>query len=138
MKKLFFLGLFMFPVAVLAQTPQMGEVSREVRKADNFNSDAVYQSSQSCAGSTNQSVFISSPFPAGLFAIDVTSPAPGSYIEVWDGSPSTANARRVAYINSAIVGEHFFSVSFSSWLGVSNQPVTGGVTPCISTIYRVR
>jgi hypothetical protein len=112
-----------------------------------YASEATYQSSQTCAASNLQSVFISSPYPAALFAVNVSSPGQGgSFIEIFDGAPSTGDvasgsfpARRVDYINSMLALDQLYNVSFSSWLAVSNQPgPAGGVPACISIIYRVR
>lgn len=139
MKKYLLLIPILFCIKAYAKAPQDGEVSKSVAAPKEYSSNAVYQSSTTCAGSTLQAVFISSPFPAALFAIDITSPNGGATVEVFDGAASTANARRVAYPMNASTGRAYnFNVSFSSWLAVSNQNVVGGNPACINILYRVR
>lgn len=140
MKKFLFLIPLFFCAKSFALNPQYGEFDKvQVMAPKVYDSQAVYQSSTTCAGSTLQAVFVSSPFPAALFTIDITSPNPGATVEVWDGAASTVNARRVAYPMNATTGRAYnFNVSFSSWLGVSNQNVAGGNPACINVIYRVR
>lgn len=130
-----------------ASLPGPGEVSRTVRQPDSYASDAVYQSSIQCNGSTLQTIWVSSPSigvnqpnQASLWSIKVSSPGSGgSFFEVWDGVGSTQTARRVDYVNSMIATQHFYSVSISSWLGVSNQPGPAGGNPaCIDILYRLR
>lgn len=144
MRKLW-MAILLFPSIGWAVMPGPGEVSRVVDKQSGYNSDAVYQSSLTCAGSTLQSVWVSSPNPASLFSIKVSSPGSGgAFFEVWDGQPSTGQlttatfpSRKVDYVNSMIAGQHFYSISFSSWLGVSNQPGLGNPA-CLDIIYKVR
>lgn len=143
MKKLLLGILFLPAVCFGIEGPQIGgQVSKGAAlKAGQYVSQGVYQSSQTCAGSTLQSVWISSPAPAILHTINVSSPGSGgAFVEVWDGAPSTATnqARRVSYINSALLLDQTYDVSFSSWLGVSNQAGVGGNPACLDIIYRVR
>lgn len=133
------IGMLLFAGVAQAEGPRPGEVSRTVKAPSQYTSEGVYQSSTTCAGSTLQSVFISSPSAATLYGIDVTSPNGGATVEVWDGFPSTAQARRMSYpIYAGVYGFHPFNVSVSSWLGVSNQPVLGGSPACINILYRTR
>lgn len=140
MKKLL-LGIIFLPAVCFGiEGPQIGgQVSKSAAlKAGSYVSQAVYQSSQTCAGSTLQSVWISSPAPAILHTINISSPGSGgAFVEVWDGVPATATARRVSYINSMLAVDKTYDVAFSSWLGVSNQPGLGNPA-CLDIIYRVR
>lgn len=136
--------IFLFSIISLtisaswAVTPGPGEVERTVRKADNFSSGAVYQSSHTCAASTLQAVYVSSPQSAYFAGILVSSPNPGAFIEVYDGQPSVALSRKIGYINAANGGYYQFNVAVSSWLGVMNQAGPTGNFACISTIFSVK
>ena len=146
MKKLLAVLLLFLTGLIYAEGPRQGEVSKSVKQPVDFNSNAVYQASFTCATSQLQSVFISSPFPAGLYQIKVSSPGQGgAYFEVYDGAASTGDAasgsfpaRLVDRVNAMLNRDHFYSVSFSSWLAVSNQAPVGGTPACLCIIYRVR
>ena len=120
--------------------PADGEVSQNVSKTQSYMSQAVYQSSTTCAGSTLQSVWISSPFAASLYAIDITSAGTGNaFFQVFDGEGSTSNARRVSqYVDASTERTVWYNVSFSSWLGVFNQSLGGTPPACLDIIYRIR
>lgn len=145
MKKILF-GILLLPALCFGEGPRPGEVSRTVRAPTEHVSQAVFQSSLTCAGSTLQSVYISSPFAASLYLISVSSAGQGgAYFEVWDGQASTGSNtvprnRLVDYVNSTVSRDYMYNVSFSSWLAVSNQPgPTGAGTPaCLKIIYRLR
>lgn len=139
MRKLILILSVLYSAKAFAITPGPGEVSREVRKADTYSASTVFQSTTTCSASNLQTVWVSSPNPGNLFAISITSAAIGnSFVEVWDGAPSTANARRVALINSKVPFQWLFNVSFSSWIGISNQTEVGGTPACVNTIFAVR
>lgn len=146
MKKFLFIGLLLLSSKIMAAGPRVGEVSKSVGTQKEYSSNAVYQASLTCVTSNLQNVFISSPFPAALFSIKVSSPGQGgAYYEVWDGAASTGDvvtsafpARKVDYVNSMIAGASIYNVSFSSWLGVSNQAPPGGTPACLCIIYKVR
>lgn len=141
MKNIWVAFLFLAGTAFAIEGPQIGgQVSKGAAlKAATYVSQAVYQSSQTCAGSTLNSVWISSPAPAILHTVNISSPGQGgAYVEIWDGQPSTSAARRVSFINSMLAVDKKFDVAFSSWLGVSNQPGPAGTPACIDIIYRTR
>ena len=138
MRKMWFSFLFLLLWFCFALTPRDGEVSPTVSKQSSYNSEAIYQSSHTCAGSTLQAVFVSSPSPASFYGIDVTSANPGASVEVFDGVGSTGNARKMSYINAAVSRFYPFNVSVSSWLGVSNQPAKGGNPACLDILFKTR
>lgn len=141
MKKL----LYILPILLslgfklAAESPGPGTVSKAVQVPFDFSSDAIYQASFTCATPDFNSVFISSPYPASFYGILVTSPTSGAYgyVEIFDGATTTGAARQVAHIPTKTAAQWWFSVSFSSYLGVNNVSV-GGSPACISTIYRRR
>ena len=131
--------LFLHIGFAFSENPGPGVVTKQAaRLSANYEMESVYQSSQTCVAADLQSVWISSPYPVNLFAVNVTSAGFGtSIIEVYDGLPTTGTARLVSRIDGRTNRDHLFNVAFSSWLGVSNISISG--TPaCIDIIYRVR
>lgn len=140
MKKLF----YAIPILLLygicrSEAPSPGEVTKSAaRLTSSYVAETVFQSSQTCASTALHSLWISSPYPANLYAINVSSPASGtSLITIVDGVGGIGNGRVVSVIDPRTSRQHFYNVAFSSWLGV-NSVTTTGAPPCIDIIYKVR
>ena len=128
---LFVLGLWALADTVYSQPP-IGPGP--------YMSEAVYTTSFTCANSQIHSVWISSPSPASLYAIKVSSVGSGdAKFSIYDGIGSTAavDAKLVDTVNARVQDEWFYEVKFSSWLGVHNHSKDGNPA-CLTIIYRKR
>jgi len=126
---------------VLGLLALAGELyAQPIKGAVPYFSEAVYTSSFTCANSQLHSVWISSPSPASLYSIKVSSAGTGdAKFSVYDGVGSTLaiHSKLIDTVRAQTQNQWFYEVQTSSWLGVHNHS-GDGIPACIQIIYRNR